>query len=308
MAINRPPIYDYGSGSVPFDYNPKPAVGVPLPPTPTVQTSGTGSSPGTGIPVPDSLYPPRRIKNFDIKAKLLRPALTSHFECWFNPTEPVKNVTNYNADLFSLSCCEASLPGSSILTNEINDDYTGVTERLGYRRQYDNTTDFTFYVDASTMNGGYNVIKFFEGWMRYAMGEDLNQSKEAISNYSYRVRYPDDIKNKTNYRTQIYLNKFERDFNGNYLQYVFVAAYPSNVNSMPVSYDSSQLLKCTVSFTFNRYFLRYGTYAPEVEPQQIPATGIPRTNSPVINDVNGNTFPLGPGIPGLTGDLFPDIA
>jgi hypothetical protein len=306
MAINRPPIYDYGSGSVPFDYNPKPAVGVPLPPTPTVQTSGTGSSPGTGTnSSPRSLGAPspRRIKNFDIKAKLLRPALTSHFECWFNPPNPIRAITNYNDDLFSLSCSEASLPGSSILTNEINDDYTGVTERLGYRRQYDNTTDFTFYVDASTVNGGYNVIMFFEEWMRYAMGET---SYAPDHNYNYRVRYPDE--ESTKYRTEIFLNKFERDFNGNYLQYVFVAAYPSNVNSMPVSYDSSQLLKCTVSFTFNRYILRRGGYAPEVEPQQIPATGIPRPNSPVINDVNGNTFPLGPGIPGLTGDLFPDIA
>lgn len=275
MAINRPPIYDYGSGSVPFDYNPKPAVGVPLPPVPSIQKSGTGSSPGTGRnTVPAALNPPRNIKNFDIKAKLLRPALTSHFECWFNPTSAVRAVTNYNDDLFSLSCCEASLPGSSILTNEINDDYTGVTERLGYRRQYDNTTDFTFYVDASTVNGGYNVIMFFEDWMRYAMGEDLVKSKEAISNYSYRVRYPDDEKT-TKYRTEIYLNKFERDFNGNYLQYVFVAAYPTSITSMPVSYDSSQLLKCTVSFTFNRYILRRGAYAPEVEPRPQGVPGIP---------------------------------
>jgi hypothetical protein len=110
---------------------------------------------------------------------------------------------------------------------------------------------------------------FFEEWMRYSMGET---SYAPDHNYSYRVRYPDE--ESTKYRTEIFLNKFERDFNGNYLQYVFVAAYPSNVNSMPVSYDSSQLLKCTVSFTFNRYILRRGGYTPEVEPRPQGVPGI----------------------------------
>ena len=44
-------------------------------------------------------------------------------------------------------CHEASLPGSSIATNEIKDDFTGVTERHAYRRLYEDRADFTFYVD-----------------------------------------------------------------------------------------------------------------------------------------------------------------
>jgi len=132
-------------------FNPQPAPGVPAVPTPSIQTSGTGKSPGTGSATssnPGGAPPPRNYKGaFEIKSFLLRPALTSHFQCWFNPPASVRAVTNYNDDFISISCTEASLPGSSIITNEINDDYTGVTERLGYRRQYDNTVDFTFYVD-----------------------------------------------------------------------------------------------------------------------------------------------------------------
>ena len=37
------------------------------------------------------------------------------------------------------------------------------------------------------------------------------------------------------------------------LQYKFVNAYPISINSIPVSYDTSQLLKCTVSFYYSRY-------------------------------------------------------
>ena len=54
------------------------------------------------------------------------------------------------------------------------------------------------------------------------------------------------------------MNKFERDYEGRYLRYRFLQAYPISINSMPVSYDSSQLLKCTVSFTYTRYVVSQG--------------------------------------------------
>jgi hypothetical protein len=98
-----------------------------------------------------------------IKSKLLRPALTSNFLCEFQPPSTLSNSgfirdrvnagfigANYdreNQELITLSCSEASLPGSSLATHEINNDFTGVTERHVYRRQYDDRADFTFYVD-----------------------------------------------------------------------------------------------------------------------------------------------------------------
>ena len=41
----------------------------------------------------------------------------------------------------------------------------------------------------------------------------------------------------------------------NNLTYKFVNAYPIAISSMPVSYDSSSVLKCTVSFTYIRYYI-----------------------------------------------------
>lgn len=43
-------------------------------------------------------------KNFQIKEKLLRPALTSHYQCWFNPPTPVINwiKTYKNLIIFSI--------------------------------------------------------------------------------------------------------------------------------------------------------------------------------------------------------------
>lgn len=234
-----------------------PAAGVPNPSTPT--TSGTGSSPGSPATggVTGGNVDPSVKNNFTIKEKLLRPALTSHYQCWFNPPEPVLKWLNdkglnypTNAELISLSCSEAALPGSSFMTNEITDDHTGITERHAYRRAYDDRADFTFYVDHGRSDGNYNVLWFFEKWMQYIANE---QDARGLynRNFYHRVRYPEEY-----YTDELYLNKFERDLAGQYLSYKFMQAYPISINSMPISYESSDLLKCTVSFTFTRYITK----------------------------------------------------
>ena len=250
----------------------------------------------------------------EIKDKLLRPALTSHFVCEFRPPEPVVTFletrgksgfvgapySEQNQELFTLSCTEASLPGASLATIDIENDYHGVSEKHVYRRLYDDRADFTFYVDID-----YKIIHFFENWISYCVGED-DIERQQTTNYSYRVRYPKYY--KTN---QLYITKFERSQNisSRVLQYRFMNAYPISINSMPVSYDTSQLLKCTVSFYYSRYVV-----SPKVDNYQLTSNQSNPNNpgnpefSPVINDVNGSTFPLGPGIPGVTGDLNPTIA
>lgn len=204
-----------------------------------------------------------------LKSKLLRPALTSHFICnfpipygaegsglkeWIRRQAYTLNFNPELIDSLQLFCAEASLPGASLLTHEINNDYTGVTERHAYRRSFDDRTDFTFYVDTS-----YDIIKFFQLWISYIANEKQFEETEQGPNYSlgyespsynYRVRFP------TEYMTnELTITKFERDFSGPYLEYKFFNAFPVSINSMPVSYDSSQLLKCTVSFTYSRYVM-----------------------------------------------------
>lgn len=202
-----------------------------------------------------------------VKEKLLKPALTSHFQCWFQPTSEaiswIKNSgLNYNdkSEFISLSCSEASLPGSSFVTNEITSDFHGVTEKHVYRRQFDDRADFTFYVDHNGADTGnsHDIIWFFENWMSFIADESqtaIGDKPESSSyRYFYRTRLP------IEYQTNIYINKFERDFRGTYLEYTFLQAYPIAINSMPVSYESSQLLKCNVSFSFTRYLVNRKKY------------------------------------------------
>ena len=190
----------------------------------------------------------------DLKASILSPALTSHFQCWFYPPPQVRSLLEGDErdDRFiSLSCSEASLPGTSLATNEMINDHTGVTERHAYRRQYDTTSSFTFYVDHD-----YTMLTFFEKWIGFIVNEpnlDLSERSEFGLNrddYFYRVNFPKE------YQTAIYIKKFEKDYNnGKMLQYKFLKSYPVSVNSMPVTYEASQVLKCTVNFNFSRYWV-----------------------------------------------------
>ena len=222
----------------------------------------------------------------DLKASILAPAQTSHFLCQFQPPAGVTNwlVTRKdaglgitydgNSEFFNLSCCDASLPGSTLATHEINNDYTGVTERHAYRRQYDDRADFTFYVDRN-----YYVIHLFENWMSYITQENDIQFQED-TRFTYRSEF------KSNYQTnKLFITKFERDYGGRALTYQFIGAYPISINSMPISYDSSQLLKCTVSFSYLRYVMKPSAYTPPPpEPSNPPVNrGVPLTGFDIDN-------------------------
>ena len=199
---------------------------------------------------------PRARNVADLKANILRPSLTSTYECHFNPPPAVRSWMNSRRELdlgsgynytvdekVTLSCRAAALPGSSLATHTLDNDHTGVTERHVYRRQYETTSSFDFYVDEK-----YDIIHFFENWISFIVNEDGSRDTER-SNYNYRVNFPNE------YKSEIFIRKFERDYKGRDLQYKFVNAYPISINQMPVNYDASQILLCTVNFNFSRYII-----------------------------------------------------
>jgi len=200
----------------------------------------------------------------DIKTNLLHPATTSHFYVQLDITIPpgdylTANGVKLDGEKLNLLCAEATLPGSNLATLELTSDHTGVTERHAYRRVYDDRIDLTFYVDVNN----YLPIRFFEAWMKWIASESIAVKKGEGAglkggNYNYRFKYRDQ------YAVDgLKITKFERSNYGSGIKgakatpltYGFVKAYPISISSMPVSYDSSSLLKCTVSFTYMRYYV-----------------------------------------------------
>lgn len=260
----------------------------------------------------------------NIRSKLLHPALTSHFEVEINIPGTKskefkeyleKNGVKYEQEKLNLMCSEASLPGSSFTTHEINNDFHGVTERHAYRRIYDDRIDLTFYVDAEN----YLPIRFFETWFKWIANESIATEEgkplgTKSSEYFYRMRYPKE------YRTSgLKITKFERTgkinfYTGPTLIYSFVDAFPISISSMPVSYDASSLLKCSVSLTYTRYIVEIpsktsdeGKDLRETTSSNQTITGDPTnpSNQALFNsflnpefgiDVTGITFPTSQAI------------
>ena len=199
--------------------------------------------------------PTKRSISF-LKSKLLQPALTSHFEVNI-PSGSLPSaikIDKEEQDDLNLFCTEATLPGSSVNVFEVNNDFTGATEKFAHRKMYDGSIDFTFYVDAQK----YSAIRFFERWMRYVTGEEGSDRDDGEirsyknPSYNYRIRYPD---GDGGYRCDgLTISKFERSHKSQ-IRYTFLKSFPIAVSSMPVSYDASNLLKCTVTMSYVRYFI-----------------------------------------------------
>ena len=106
---------------------------------------------------------PEKLTVSSIKARLLNVAQSSLYRVTLSVPQAVRDTLSLSSidyDNIDLLCSEASLPGSSLTTHEVNNDYHGVTEKMAYRRLYDETIGLTFYVDRN-----YKVIELIEGWV-----------------------------------------------------------------------------------------------------------------------------------------------
>jgi hypothetical protein len=181
-------------------------------------------------------------------------------------------------------CCEASLPGSQLATLELNNDRTGVTEKHAHRRIFDDRIDLSFYVDAEN----YMPIRFFETWINFVSQQSTvspeGRPSATDKDYFYSFEYPDDYMSDNG----MTITKFEKSSLGNagiggffgakptkggQLKYTFIRTFPLSISSMPISYDQSSLLKCTVSMSYIRYVVDGSNPPITASSESRPTTG-----------------------------------
>jgi len=200
-----------------------------------------------------------------IKKDLLNPATTSHFLMSVGTpsdsglqrfqTEIGLNFNTDQQERLNLLCSETALPGSRLSTVESRNHFPGVRERHVYRREFDDIINLVFYVDADQ----YLPIRYFESWMNFITGSTVTdfpgQGGVEDPTFSYTMKFPNQ------YKGSLELTKFEKnlEFGGvgrtKRITYKFVNVYPLAVSSMPISYNTSRLLKCSVGMAYSRYFL-----------------------------------------------------
>jgi hypothetical protein len=199
---------------------------------------------------------PRPRKISDFKPTLTRLAQTSHYELSFGglPT-PLRQHLNvrgvgyrFITETSGLLCSAAVIPGSSLATADIVGNFMGVSEKMAHTRAF-TEIQLEFYVDYQ-----YKTIKFFEHWMEFiSSGSGESQAQDG---YYFRMVYPDDYK-----CNQTKLIKFDRDYD-NAIEYTFYGMFPVSMNSIPVNYGNSEILKATVTFNVDRYIAgRYDSYS-----------------------------------------------
>lgn len=188
---------------------------------------------------------PRRIS--DIKPLITNLAQTSHYEVLFaGLSAPLRGHlayrgldANFIGESMGLLCSSAVLPGSSFGTADISGNYMGVVEKFAHTRLF-TQIDLEFYVDAS-----YKALKFVEHWIEFiSFGSGVSPARDG---YFFRMRYPQEYKTDA---TRII--KFDRNYNQQ-IEYTFYGMFPIAMNSVPVSYANSDILKVTASFNFDRY-------------------------------------------------------
>ena len=187
----------------------------------------------------------RRISDF--KPLFTNLAQSSHFQVVFGglpgPLLSHLAIRGVNplfiANDAGLLCFSASLPGTSLATADITNNYTGVNERIAHRRIF-TEIGLEFYVD-----NNYQNLKFIEHWMEFiSSGSNANPSQDG---YYFRMRYPKDYKSDI---TKII--KFDRDYNVE-IEYNFFGLFPLALNSVPVNYNGSDTLKMSATFNYERY-------------------------------------------------------
>ena len=196
---------------------------------------------------------PRRIADF--KPTFTNLAQTSHYQVIFGGLPlgvrqhlNVRGVDyRFITETSGLLCNNAVLPGATLATSQLVGNFMGVTENMAHTKVF-TKINLEFYVDSE-----YKSLKFLEHWIEFiANGSGEDQDRK---DYYFRMEYPDDYKA---YQTKII--KFDRDYNEE-MQYNFYGMFPQQINSIPVKYEGSDILKATATFMFDRYSAgKYSSY------------------------------------------------
>jgi hypothetical protein len=199
---------------------------------------------------------PRRIS--DIKPLMTNLAQTSHYEVKFGTLPPRlmsylarRGIdSRFIAESAGLLCYSAVLPTTTLGSFTIDGNFMGIQEKFANSRIYSEIT-LDFYIDSN-----YQMLNFLECWMEFIAsgsfnnqvlpGENapINQNQDG---YFVRMQYPSYYK-----ANSVRIVKFDRDYRRE-IEYNFRGLFPLNMSSIPVSYVSSDILKVSASFQYDRY-------------------------------------------------------
>lgn len=167
-------------------------------------------------------------------------------------------VGSTSASWISMMCEEATLPGSQFATGQVNGIYTGSGQFNYPHTRIFNDLTLTWLCDANM-----TPLKFINTWMGVMYDDgytrilqsDASDTENRVRNRSVRFNYPDE------YTMNCTILKAERDKNSQTgrpsIRYVLEGVFPYAVDSVPLSMGSSQLVKVSANFYYERWYDYY---------------------------------------------------
>ena len=198
----------------------------------------------------------------------------------------------YKGRRMELLASEANLPGTNMQVVQEVGSRQGVRERFASQRQYTDIS-VSFYVTHD-----YTSLRFFQEWINFMNPLYIGQIGQTFPNGQaqgypnatdhnafHRFRYPHQ------YKRDIQITKFERDVNKGFtggvdsglkewttdmdieeegkpiydssyipsvMSYNFVNAFPVSIQDIQLSFGAAQVLKVTIDFSYDRYFIVKG--------------------------------------------------
>ena len=174
----------------------------------------------------------------------------------------IKSTVLYEHDeppgsYLSLFCSEALLPGSQFQTSSVDGLRQGLQQQYALYRRYPDI-NLTWYSQRD-----YFTNDVFNAWMEFITPPDIGgdvitlDQKLQKPNAGRRMRYPD------SYKCNMEITSFSRDAaSPSYITYHIRRAFPTNIVAAPLAYGKAELIKTTVSFAYETYYIgRQGSSA-----------------------------------------------
>ncbi len=168
----------------------------------------------------------------------------------------------------SLFCSEAVLPGSDIQSSQVDGLRQGISQKYATFRRFPDII-LTYYLQTD-----YYTNEVFNAWMEYisptrtsdgTFGSDTDRRKTAAASGGFRrIRYP------KSYKCNMEITAFSRDMTDEFgklnrttrfnnqlpssITYHIVNAFPTNIVAAPLAYGRAELIKTSITFTYEQFF------------------------------------------------------
>ena len=223
-------------------------------------------------------------------------SLTTGFDVkfsWKSGNPPFMSSWTSEEDYVTMFCDEAQLPNVQSAVGQRSGRHLGEGPV-----SYPHTRIFTDISLGFLIDGNASQLKFFNSWYNFIFGElprteysgsfsaALSDQTEPLSpSRVNRLAYLDD------YAATVKIIKTEPNGaapNGRApITYALEKCYPYSIDTVPLSYGSSQVARATINFYYSRHTVSYGTYVPNYKSSPLQ-TGMTLLNGTIRSSVDEN--------------------